>query len=428
MSETLKIDPSNRKISIGIISSLIGKTPKEISRSFVFDEAYRLAKRGIGVHIIRYKVEDESLSYCMHFHGLEKRVDIRAVGSMLGNINMYPPASLLRDPKKIYRENLYAMNVLRVIKENSIDLIHAHFAYPEGLVGLLAKRKTGRPLVTTIHGYDILTEASVSYGIRLSKRIDAIVRMVLNSSDAVIAASRATFDEASKIVDSHDKIHLIPNGVDVERFNLNLDSNQIRRKLGIEGCKVIFTLRAHEPKYGLEYLIRAAPLVTKEEDNAIFVIGGDGSLRSFHEQLAVKLGVKEKVIFTGRLPQRETPYYYAMSDMVVVPSLQEGFGLVVSEAMACGKPVIGTKVGGIPDQITDDYNGYLVQPRKPSEIAERILWLINHPKKARRMGIKGRKVVEEKFNINKRMDKIIQLYERLIKCRLQPFRTGFLLG
>lgn len=161
-------------------------------------------------------------------------------------------------------------------------------------------------------------------------------------------------------------------------------------------------------------MIRAAPLVIKEKDDAVFVIGGDGALRNFHEQLAIKLGVKGNIIFTGRIPASEVPYYYAMSDMVVVPSLQEAFGLVVSEAMASGKPVIGTEVGGIPDQIIDVYNGFLVQPRHAAELAEKILSLINNPKKAKRMGTNGRKIVEEKFNLDKKINRIISLYETLL--------------
>lgn len=408
------MNSSHKKIYVAIISGPVGKTPKDITYSFVFDEAYRLAKKGINVHLVRSKIEEDSFSYDMHFHGLDRKIDIQGVKSTLKNLHKYPLVSLLRKPTAIYGENLFAVNVSRVIEKNQIDLIHAHFAYPEGLVGLLAKGRTGKPLVVTIHGSDILVDPSVGYGVRLSKRIDAIVSRVLNDADAVIGASKATFNEASKIVNSVDKVHLIPNGVDIQRFNPDLDGSNTRKKLGIERRTVIFTLRAHEPKYGLEYLIRAAPMVTKEKEDAVFVIGGDGSLRHYHEQLAVKLGVKEKIIFTGKIPQSETPYYYAMSDIVVVPSLQEAFGLVVSEAMACGKPLIGSKVGGIPDQIIDGYNGFLVKPKDPHTIAEKILYLCEHQDEAKKMGERGRGIAEEKFDINKRIDQIISLYEILL--------------
>lgn len=405
---------SHKKISVAVISGPVGKTPDDILYSFVFDEAYRLVKRGIDIHVIRSNIERESFSYGMHFHGIENRIDYKALGLTLRNLPVYSPISLLRKPTSIYWENLYAKNVSKVVEKNKIDLIHAHFAYPEGLIGLLAKRRTSKPLVVTCHGYDILIEPSAGYGVRLSKRIDAIVSRVLNDADAIVTASKATFNEASKVVKNCSKVHLIPNAIDVQRFDPTINGSNISKMLRIEGHTVVFTLRGHEPKYGLEYLIRAVPLVVKERNDVAFVIGGDGSLRRYYEQLAVKLCVKEKLIFTGKIPQSEVPYYYAMSDIVVVPSLQEAFGLVVSEAMACGKPVIGTMVGGIPDQIIDGYNGFLVQPRNPSQIAEKILWLSNNPEKAKIMGMNGRKIVEERFDINKRIDKIRSLYEKLL--------------
>lgn len=406
--------PPHKRISVAVISGAVGKTPEEITHSFVFDEVYRLAKRGINVHVIRSKIEKDSFSYGIHFHGIAKKFDIRAFNLLLRNITSYPTISLLRKPTSIYWENLYALNVSKVIGKNNIDLIHAHFAHREGLVGLLAKRITGKPLIVMCHGYDILIEPSVKYGVRLSKRINSIVSRVLNEADAVITASKATFNEARKIVKNSKKVHLIPNAVDIQRFNPTLNGSKIRKRLGIGNHTVVFTLRAHEPQYGLEYLIRAVPIVAKEREDVLFVIGGDGSLRGYHEQMAVKLGVKEKIIFTGKIHRNEVPYYYAMSDIVVVPSLQEAFGLVVSEAMACGKPVIGSRVGGIPDQINDGYNGFLVQPRNAKEIAEKIIWLVENPEKAKQMGTNGRKMVEEKFDINRRIDSIISLYKTLL--------------
>lgn len=400
-------------MKLALISSQVGKTPKQILYSFIFDEAHRLAERGTSVHVVRAKRDRESCSFDIHFHGLENRVYMGALKSTLENLHMYTPFSLLRKPTTIYWENLYAAKVSQVVEKYGIDLIHAHFAFPEGLVGLLAKNRTKKPLVVTIHGYDILVEPSIRYGARLSKRIDAIISRVLNYADAVIAASQSTFDEACKIVTNIDKVHLVPNGVDLQKFNPALDDSNLREKLGIEGCSVIFALRSHEPTYGLEYLIRAAPMVTKEREDVVLLIGGDGSLRRYHERLATKLGVREKILFTGRIPRHGVPFYYAMSDVVVVPSLQEAFGLVVSEAMACAKPVIGTKVGGIPDQIIDRYNGFMVQPRSPAEIAEKILWLVRNPVEARCMGMNGRRIAEEKFDINKRIDMIITLYKSL---------------
>lgn len=351
----------------------------------------------------------------MYFHDVKNKVSFEALKTALKNFLYYPQISLLRKPWIIYWENLYAFHVAKIVEKHAVDLIHAHFAYPEGFVGVLAKRAIRKPLIVTLHGRDILTEPSVGYGIRLSRRYDALIRKTLEEADSIVVASSAVYDEARKIIGSEDKIHLIPNGVDIQEFNPNLDGSRIRGKLKVdEEYTVIFTLRHHEPTYGIEYLIRAIPLVLRREKNVMFVIGGEGSLKRYHERLALKLGVKDRVVFTGRIPRTEAPYYYAMSDVVVVPSLQEAFGLVVTEAMACGKPVIGTDVGGISDQIIDGFNGFLVPSKNPEAIAERIIWLINNPGKAKCMGRNGRRIVEEKFNIEKRIDKIINLYDNIL--------------
>jgi len=230
----------------------------------------------------------------------------------------------------------------------------------------------------------------------------------------VITASRATYSEAVRVVEDRENVYLIPNGVDLKRFNPNIEGACIRRKLGIGSEFVIFTVRNHKPVHGIAYLVMAASIVARRRKDVVFIIGGDGVLRSFHEQMAVKLGVSDRVIFTGRIPQEELPYYYAASDVVVVPSLQEAFGLVVSEGMAAGKPVVASRVGGILDQVVDGYNGFLVEPGKPEEIAERIIYLADNPDEARRMGLRGRRIAEEKFDIEKRVDRIISLYRSIL--------------
>jgi glycosyltransferase involved in cell wall biosynthesis len=389
----------------------VGRKPTDVTYSFVFDEARKLAMRGLDVHVVRGGFEDDSEMFGIKFHGLERqpRVNPRLTVFALRMIQTFPLVSLLRNPVAIYWENLYAMNVCRIIEESRVDLIHSHFAYPEGLVGFLAKMECKKPLIISLHGYDILVEPLVRYGIRLSPRYDALVRRAIEGADAVIVSSKAVLEEARKITAS-DKLHLIPNGVDTGRFNPHIDGSRLRHRFGLQGKIVVFTLRRHEPKYGIEYVIRSAPRVAQKTKDVFFIVGGDGSLRPYHEQLAADLRVLDMVRFTGEIPQDELPYYYAMSDMVVVPSLQEGFGLVVTEAMACGRPVIASRVGGITDQIIDGYNGLLVSPRQPDEIAEKILWLKNNPEEGSRLGQNGRRTVKEKFDLDKRIDQLVALY------------------
>jgi glycosyltransferase involved in cell wall biosynthesis len=403
-----------KSISVALISSSVAKTPYDPCYSFVFDEIHRLANRGSNVHVIRSFQEAESTSYSIHYHGLDNTRRVKHIPYLFKHLNLIPRMGYTLPPWTLLYLSKYAQAVARVTCYQSLDLIHAHCAYPEGFIGLLAKKETGRPLVVTVHGADVLVEPSIGYGVRLSKRYDALVKRVLLSADAVITASGVVFVEVCNIIDDVEKVNLIPYGIDTKSFNPNVDCSHLKNKLGIKGRIVIFAIRSHEPKYGLEYLIRAASIVTKQTNKVLFVIGGDGSLRYFHEKLATELGLREKIIFTGKIPRNEVPSYYALSDIVVVPSIQEAFGLTVSEAMACGKPVIGTNVGGIPDQISDGHNGFLVASRNPSEIAEKICWLVENLHEAKRMGLNGRKIVEEKFDINKKIDTLISLYETLI--------------
>jgi len=400
-----------------IIASSIGKSPSEIPQSFVFDEAFRLSRKGLDIHIITSRLEREIASYGMKFHGIMRRPELRTLHFLVRNLIDYPFISLSRNLLRIYLESLYALSVSRVIEKYDVDLIHAHFAYPEGFVGVLAREKIKRPLIVTIHGYDLLTEPSIGYGLRLHKHYDLIIRSVLKKADAIILASKALYMEASRILSNNEigKIHLIPNGVDVNKFNPSINGSEIKRLYKAEGKYIVFTARYHRPVYGIAYLIMAAKLVVSRKKDVVFIIGGDGPLLNCHKELAGKLGIKDHILFTGAIPRDIIPKYYAASDIVVVPSLQESWGLAATEAMACGKPVIASNVGGLPDQIIDGFNGFLVPPRDPKAIADRILYLLENPSVAKRMGRNSRELAEEKYNIEKRVDKIIEIYRKLLE-------------
>ena len=391
----------------------MGRTQQEITSSFVFEEAINLVSKGILIHAHRCISEGESSSCGIAFHGYHRKLDFAALHLTTSNLSFYPLVSLLASPGIVYWQNLCASSVARTANDNQIDLIHAHFAYPHGLIGCLAKKRAKKPLAITVHGYDVVIDKASRYGARLDKRIDYMIRKALNKSDCIFASSNEMYEEVTRLVDNHEKVHLVPNGVDTQNLNTDIDGSAIRKKLGITSKFVVFTLRSHEPKYGIEYLIRAAEIVCKQKKNIAFVIAGDGSLRDYHQNLVAELGIQNNVIFPGIISQSEKPFYFAMSDVCVVPSLQEAFGLVVSEAMACGKPVIASQVGGIPDQVSDSKTGFLVQPRDTKAIAERIIWLADNPDEARRMGSAGRRIVESKFDLRERIDAIIHVYKEL---------------
>ncbi|MEM0464172.1 glycosyltransferase [Pyrobaculum sp.] len=395
-----------------IVAENLALSPDEVAYSFILNEVIKLSQRGLEVHVVRNAVgKGVTIALNIHYHDVPKWKALDAFFFALSRLGDFSP--LLRHPKHLYREARYALLLSKTLQRTIPDVVHAHFAYPEGHVARIALKDKKIPLVLTLHGYDILTEPSINYGIRLSKKYDKIVRRVLNYADKIIVASKAMYEEAIKIA-STEKITLIPWGVDLNLFNPHVDGSAVREKHGLENKFVVLFLKHHRLVYGGEYLIRAIPLVLKEKKNVVFVMGGDGPLRSYYEKLARELGVLQYVIFTGYIKRSTVPHYYAASDVVVVPSLQESWGLVVTEALASGKPVIGSNVGGIRDQIIDGYNGFLVPPRDPRAIAEKIIYLAENPEEARRMGLNGRKMAEERFNLEKRIDAILRVYEELL--------------
>lgn len=402
-------------MKILVIASNVSKTPAGTAYPFIFDEIYRLAKRGADVHVVRSRVENDEYSYNIYFHGLRKDIDINAFFSYIQKLCRSSPIGLLRSPKIIYLEGKYYSRLIEITKKFKIDIIHAHFAYPEGIVGLSVKAEARRPLVVTTHGYDLQLVPEIKYGARLSPKIDRLIRKVINDADVVIVPSRRMYKIAIELANDPQKIHLIHNGVDINMFNPNVDRVLMRNVLGIgEDEILIFAARNLYPVYGIEYLIKAIPEVIKHYKQIKVVIVGEGPLRHYIYQLSQKMNLDKTVIFVGRVPRTLMPLYLAAADISCLPSLMEGLPIFLLESLASGKPIIATRVGGIPEAVIDGYNGYLVKPKDSQSLASALLELISSPTKMKTFGQNSRRIAEEKFNIEKRIDKLINIYSNIL--------------
>jgi len=411
------------RISVAIISSLVGKTPDTITYSFVFDEAYRLSKRGVKVHIIRSRFENDSISYGMHYHGLRRMVDIRAIELFLHEFHVYPPISLLRNPAKIYWENLYASNISKIVAKNNIDLIHAHFAYPEGFCGLIAKGKETIPLIVTIHGYELNVVPEVKYGLLLSRRYAFIVKKVLEKADLILAVSKDLCRKAKLLSDKSNVIYL-PNAVDTELFyppDSLEEKFAIRRKLfNIEEENIVLINTRHlRPVYdhftllaGLAYLRKIDPKMYRRTK---LVIVGDGPLRKYIELFAYNLNVSKNLVIIGYQPRRLMPMLMRAADIYVNTSLSEGMPLSILEAMATGLPVISTSVGGILDLIKHEENGFLIPPKDYRKLALSIQRLVKG-ELMHKMGKLNRYKIVGDFSIEQKLNRLIKIYENVQRC------------
>ena len=253
----------------------------------------------------------------------------------------------------------------------AFDLIHAHFTWSSGYVGARLKEKYGVPFVVTAHGEDIY---------RLPFK-DAVwrknIEYVLNTADAIITVSRSNHACIRKL-DVKTPVHVIPNGFRSDLF-CSSEMSECRRVLGLPiDRRILLTVGSLIPVKGQKYLIEAVSEIIREKNDILCVIVGDGGLRTTIERQLRSLGLEDHVMLAGAKPHNEIPLWINACDLFVLPSLNEGNPTVMFEVLGCGKPFVGTKVGGVPDIITSDTYGFLVNPADPRDLKEKILMALEH--------------------------------------------------
>lgn len=278
------------------------------------------------------------------------------------------------------------------------DIVHANF--PSPYIAYLAStisRIRGMPAVLTWHN-DL---PPVTRTARILVTIhDRLVLPFYLPQFRFIVATSEVYAETSQILCAHkDRVVVIPNGVDTQKFNPDIPGDEIRSGLGVGRGKIVLFVAAltqwHRYK-GLDVLIQAMALMRDQVPDARLLIVGAGQLETEYRQLVSRHGLTSCVVFAGNVPDDELPKYYGCSDMLALPSKDrsEGFGLTILEANATGKPAIGTTVGGIPSVIRDGYNGLLVPPNDPSALAEAIKKVLSDDDLLKRMGRNGRVFAE----------------------------------
>ena len=269
-------------------------------------------------------------------------------------------------------------------------ILHSHY-WLSGQVALDLSRKWKVPLVAMFHTLGRLKN-SVSRDESEREnavRID-IERDILRSADRVVAASPTDMENMLEYYGtSAGKISVIPGGVDLTTFK-PFPRPTARDILGLGPEKLVLFVGRIQPLKGIDLLLRAyARLLEGWEGDSkprLMVVGGDNLADAFDpeavelarlREIASELGIERDVIFRGAVSHDALPIYYSAADVVVVPSLYESFGLVALEAMACGTPVVASRVGGLQWTVRDGESGYLINSRKPEEFAAAIGSLLN---------------------------------------------------
>lgn len=302
------------------------------------------------------------------------------------------------------------------LRRNEIDLLHAHM-YRAEVVGTRAALAAHTPvIVATVHSSRVRSAADVATLATLTSRID---RLIVPSASIAAKVHREGRGVAPFTV--------VPNGVDLSRFSLPLPASRLRADCDIPADAFLLgTVARLEPEKGHRYLVAAMPAIVAACPDAHLVIVGEGSLGEELRAQARQLPApaRDRVIFTGR--REDISALTAELAVAVAPSLREAQGISLLEAMARGKPVVASAVGGIPEVVTDGRDGLLVRPADPAALASAITQLARDPGLRRRMGERGRAAVAERFSIEAMVRRVEAVYdEELLRSgAAAPIRTA----
>jgi len=256
------------------------------------------------------------------------------------------------------------------IKKEKIefDLIHAHFTWPSGYVGVKLAKEFSVPVITTAHGYDV-------YDLPFrSEKWFKLVKSALEFSDHIITVSKSNFEILTqKLYIPEEKISLIPNGFNSELFR-PVSQKEARKTLGIPfDRKILLNVANLVPVKGQRFLIEAMKeVVESRKDVLLLIVGGGPLIKDLKEQIA-KAKLENYVKLVGPKPHDEIPLWMNAADLFVLSSLSEGNPTVMFEALGVGLPFVGTKVGGVPEIIISEDYGLLCEPANPKDLAEKIL-------------------------------------------------------
>lgn len=281
-------------------------------------------------------------------------------------------------------------------KKYDPDLVHVHYAGGFGIWGMASKI---RPMVVSVWGSDI-TELTKNWFNRV------IVKRTLQRADKITATSNYLKERTSKLVPKEtDHIDVIPFGVNCTDRRLPLPPP--------DPFKLCF-LKGHLPIYGPEILLKAVAEVKKQVPAVQLSMAGNGPITSQLKELVSRYELEQNVEFVGFIDNQEVPAFIGKHHLMVMPSLQESFGVAVLEAAVCGRSTVATRVGGIPEVIQDGVTGLLVSPGSHLELAEAIIRLYTDQKLLAQMGDAAYSFVKKTYDWDQSLDMMEKLYDRVL--------------
>ncbi|MGM0873968.1 MAG: N-acetyl-alpha-D-glucosaminyl L-malate synthase BshA [Bacillota bacterium] len=342
-----------------------------------------LAERGHEIHFITSSLPFRlNKVYCnITFHEVEVNHY---------SVFKYPPYDLA-----------LASKMAEVAKREQLDLLHVHYAIPHAISAILAKQMVNNDLkiVTTLHGTDITV-------LGYDQSLTDLIRFGIESSDKVTAVSNSLVDQTYELIQPKKPIETVYNFIDDRVYNKK-DATHLKREYGIhEDEKVIIHVSNFRKVKRAQDVVYSFQLIQRKI-NAKLLLVGDGPEMTFVSKLVRELGLADKVLFLGK--QDNLDELYSLSDLMLLLSEKESFGLVLLEAMACGVPCIGTNTGGIPEVIVEGKTGYLCEVGDIEQISYCAIQLLSNEELHKKMSDHAKYTARHAFH----SDIIVSQYESI---------------
>ena len=300
-----------------------------------------------------------------------------------------------------------ATKMATVARAEKLDLFHVHYAIPHSISGILAresiKDKRYVPVITTLHGTDItLVGADRSYL--------PITRYALQQSDGVTAVSKFLKRATIETFD-FDDVEVIPNFICPSHYRKLTDCS-LNNELAPNGEKLLVHVSNFRPVKRAIDCVEIFAKVRKEYPNVRLVMVGDGPERAAVKHQAKVLGVEDDAVFVGK--KANIADYLGVSDIFLLPSELESFGLAALEAQACELPVIATRIGGIPEVVNDGESGFLSDIGDVEKMSADALKLLTNDEMRRAFGARGREISVQRYSTDVIIPQYIAFYENVL--------------
>ncbi|AZB43313.1 N-acetyl-alpha-D-glucosaminyl L-malate synthase BshA [Bacillus sp. FJAT-42376] len=348
-----------------------------------------LAEKGHEIHFITSSIPFRlnKVYSNIYFHGVE--------------VNQY---SVFKNPPY---DLALSSKMAEVAQRENLDILHVHYAIPHAICAFLAKQMTGDQLkiVTTLHGTDITVLGS-------DPSMAQLIRFGIEASDRVTAVSNALVQQTYDLIAPNKHIETVYNFID-ERVYFKKDAAYLKKDFGIQDDeRVLIHVSNFRKVKRVTDVVKIFARVAEKMPSKLLLVG-DGPEMSGVCALVEEMGLRDKVLFLGK--QENLDELYSISDIKLLMSEKESFGLVLLEAMACGVPCIGTNIGGIPEVISDGKNGFIVEVGDVEAAAENVLSLLENEELHSRFSEQAMIDSQEIF----KRDQIVGQYESIYYGLLQ---------